>query len=61
MPTSYYQGYGNVIDYIFVSKELKDKIISYKVFDEHLKRNPNGSLLESDHAQVVCELNLSSS
>lgn len=58
VPTSYYQGYGNVIDYIFVSKELKDKIISYKVYDEHLQKNPNGSLLESDHAQVLCEIKI---
>lgn len=57
-PTSYHFSDGNVIDYIFVSNDLKDKIISYKVFDEHLKRNQNGSLLESDHAQVVCEIDI---
>lgn len=56
--TSYYQGYGNVIDYIFVSKELKESIISYKVYDEHLQKNTNGSLLQSDHAQVLCEINI---
>jgi len=61
--TSYYQGYGNVIDYIFVSKEFNKKeknsigkITSYEIFDKHLQKNPHGSLLESDHAQVVCEL-----
>lgn len=63
--TSYYQSYGNVLDYIFVSKEFnkKDKkaiakISSYEVFDEHLKENKDGSLLQSDHAQVVCEIEL---
>lgn len=54
-PTSYYQSYGNVLDYIFVSKELK-KISSYEIFDKHLQENQNGSLLKSDHAQVVCEI-----
>lgn len=61
--TSYYQSYGNVIDYIFVSKHFnkknKDaiaKISSYEVYDTHLKQNQNGSLLQSDHAPVVCEV-----
>ena len=61
--TSYYQSYGNVLDYIFVSKEFnknsKDsiaKISSYEIFDKHLEENPHGSLLKSDHAQVVCEI-----
>lgn len=53
--TSYYQGYGNVIDYIFISKEFK-KITSYEIIDEHLQKNHNGSILQSDHAQVVCEV-----
>lgn len=57
-PTSYFAGKGNVLDYIFVSKELQ-KIISYEVFDKHLQKNRNGSLLSSDHAQVVCEIDLS--
>ena len=63
-PTSYYQGYGNVIDYIFVSKEFNKKeknsigeISSYEIFDSHLQKNPHGSLLQSDHAQVVCQIN----
>ncbi|RBQ32451.1 endonuclease [Arcobacter sp. FW59] len=56
-PTSYFAGKGNILDYIFVSKELK-KIISYKVFDEHLQKNQNGSLKQSDHAQVVCEIEI---
>jgi endonuclease/exonuclease/phosphatase family metal-dependent hydrolase len=57
-PTSYYFSNGNIIDFIFVSENLKEKIVSYKVFDEHLRKNQNGSLLESDHAQVVCEINI---
>lgn len=62
-PTSYYQSYGNVIDYIFVSKEFDKryknhlgKINSYEVFDKHLQENRDGSLNKSDHAPVVCEL-----
>jgi endonuclease/exonuclease/phosphatase family metal-dependent hydrolase len=62
-PTSYFAGKGNVLDYVFVSnlfdKDRKDsigKITSYEVFDKHLQKNQNGSLLNSDHAQVVCEL-----
>ena len=62
--TSYYQSYGNVIDYIFVSKHFNAhkhkqalaKVTSYEVFDSHLQENQNGSLLQSDHAPVVCEL-----
>ncbi len=57
-PTSYYFSDENVIDFIFVSEQLKDKIVSYKVFDEHLQKNRNGTLLESDHAQVVCEIDI---
>jgi len=64
-PTSYYQSYGNIIDYIFVSKEFnkKDKnalgkVSSYEVLDEHLQENRDGSLLQSDHAQVVCQIEL---
>lgn len=62
-PTSYFAGKGNVLDYIFVSnlfdknrKNSIGKITSYEVFDKHLQKNQNGSLLSSDHAQVVCEL-----
>ena len=62
-PTSYFAGKGNVLDYIFVSslfdKNKKNnigKITSYEVFDKHLQKNQNGSLLNSDHSQVVCEL-----
>ncbi|MFW2567268.1 endonuclease/exonuclease/phosphatase family protein [Aliarcobacter butzleri] len=56
-PTSYFAGKGNVLDYIFVSKELQ-KIIFYEVFDKHLQKNHNGSLKQSDHAQVVCEIEI---
>jgi len=61
--TSYFVGKGNVLDYIFVSKNLlkvdnqtKAIISNYKVFDTHLQNNQNGSLLQSDHAPVVCEV-----
>jgi endonuclease/exonuclease/phosphatase family metal-dependent hydrolase len=54
--TSYFLGKGNVLDYIFISKALK--VIDYTVLDTHLEENKNGSLLTSDHAQVVCELEL---
>jgi len=62
-PTSYFAGKGNVLDYVFVSNLFDKnkennfgKITSYEVFDKHLQKNQNGSLLNSDHAQVVCEL-----
>ncbi|QKF82951.1 endonuclease/exonuclease/phosphatase family protein [Halarcobacter ebronensis] len=61
VPTSYYKGVGNVLDYIHVSKEfLKEigEVVSYKVWDEHLKQNKNGSLLQSDHAIVSCEISI---
>lgn len=62
-PTSYFQGVGNVLDYIFVSKEFDHnqsaamgKVVSYEVHNKHLHNNPHGSLLKSDHAQIVCEI-----
>lgn len=58
IPTSYFQGVGNILDYIFVSKEL-NQINSYELFNTHLHNNPHGSLLTSDHAQVVCEIKIS--
>ncbi|MCF6245474.1 MAG: endonuclease [Sulfurovum sp.] len=65
--TSYFLGKGNVLDYVFISnhfhKDNKAKIAevtNYAVFDEHLRENHDGSLLKSDHAQVVCELNFTS-
>lgn len=62
-PTSYFLGKGNVLDYIFISrhfiKEYEERIgevTNYTVLDAHLQENKDGSLLTSDHAQVVCEL-----
>jgi len=61
--TSYFLGKGNVLDYIFISNDFdknnKDKIAhvtDYTVFDTHLEDEKDGSLLTSDHAQVVCEI-----
>ena len=61
--TSYFLGKGNVLDYIFISNHLSNEqkghiaeVTDYAVLDEHLQGNPDGSLLTSDHAQVVCEL-----
>ncbi|MDQ7083426.1 MAG: hypothetical protein Q9M36_00130 [Sulfurovum sp.] len=50
-PTSYFVGKGNVLDYIFVSKDFK--VVDYEVLDAHLQDNTDGSLLTSDHAQVA--------
>jgi len=58
--TSYFLAKGNVLDYIFVSPDLRDKVTEYKVLDKHLEENKDGSLLMSDHAQVLCELTLES-
>lgn len=65
VPTSYFEGRGNVLDYIFVSKEFDKKeknsigkVNSYEVFNKHFHNNPHGTLLQSDHAQVVCEIEL---
>ncbi|OCL94384.1 endonuclease/exonuclease/phosphatase family protein [Arcobacter porcinus] len=57
-PTSYFIGYGNTLDFIFVNKLLKNRVKSFKIFDEHLQKNKNGTLITSDHAQVVCEIEL---
>ena len=61
--TSYFLGKGNVLDYIFISnhfhKDNEDNIAevtNYTVLDDHLEEDKDGSLLTSDHAQVVCEL-----
>ncbi|CAA6828596.1 MAG: Endonuclease/exonuclease/phosphatase family protein [uncultured Sulfurovum sp.] len=54
--TSYFLGKGNVLDYIFIAKELTQQVTNYLVLDNHLQENKDGSLLQSDHAQVVCEL-----
>lgn len=62
-PTSYFIGKGNVLDYVFVSNHFNKKskfsigqVTSYEILDEHLQKNGDGSLLNSDHAQVVCEV-----
>ncbi len=49
--TSYYKNLGNVLDYILVSNNLE--VLEYKLFNLHLKDNKDGSLLQSDHAQVT--------
>ena len=61
--TRYFLEKGNVLDYIFISnnfnKNNKNKmaqVTDYTVLDDHLQENKDGSLLTSDHAQVVCEL-----
>jgi len=61
--TSYFLGKGNVLDYIFISNDFnKDnedniaEVTDYTILDDHLQENKDGSLLTSDHAQVVCEL-----
>ncbi len=61
--TSYFKSKGNVLDYIFISehfnKESSKKIgrvTSYQVLDAHLQTHKDGSIIQSDHAQVVCEL-----
>jgi len=61
--TSYFLGKGNVLDYVFISNDFDSNneasvahVTDYLVLDEHLKDNKDGSLLTSDHAQVVCEL-----
>ena len=54
-PTSYFLGKGNVLDYIFISNHFD--VTNYVVLDEHLQTHGNELLLQSDHAQVVCELN----
>lgn len=61
--TSYFLGKGNVLDYIFISNDFDKnnkakiaEVTDYTVLDKHLEDNRDGSLLTSDHAQVVCEL-----
>jgi len=62
-PTSYFIGKGNVLDFIFISNDFNKKnpnpiakVSNYEVFDDHINEHHDGSLLKSDHAQVVCEL-----
>jgi endonuclease/exonuclease/phosphatase family metal-dependent hydrolase len=54
--TSYFLGKGNVLDYIFISRHFE--LTNYVVLDEHLHVHGNNLLLQSDHAQVICELSL---
>jgi len=63
--TSYMRSKGNVLDYIFITKHfLKTHeatiavVTDYHVFDTHLETYKNGSVIQSDHAQVVCELQM---
>jgi endonuclease/exonuclease/phosphatase family metal-dependent hydrolase len=62
-PTNYFKSKGNVLDYIFISehfhKESMHKVgtvTKYHVLDTHLQTHKDGSIIQSDHAQVVCEL-----
>ncbi|HEY9128751.1 MAG TPA: endonuclease/exonuclease/phosphatase family protein [Sulfurovum sp.] len=65
-PTSYFKSKGNVLDYIFISEHFHKEslykigtVTKYHVFDAHLQTNKDGSIIQSDHAQVVCELTFS--
>ncbi|RXJ96487.1 endonuclease [Malaciobacter molluscorum] len=55
-PTSYYKTVGNILDYIFVSKDID--VLKFEHFDLHLKDNKDGSILQSDHAQIVAQLSI---
>ncbi|RXK00299.1 endonuclease [Arcobacter sp. CECT 8986] len=55
-PTSYYKTVGNILDYIFVSKDIN--VVNFKQHDLHLRDNQNGSILQSDHAQIVAQLSI---
>ncbi|MFK2823544.1 endonuclease [Arcobacter sp. YIC-80] len=62
--TSYFIGKGNVLDFIFISNHFSKKnknaiakVSNYELFNKHIEENHAGSILKSDHAQVVCELN----
>ncbi|HEY9128450.1 MAG TPA: endonuclease, partial [Sulfurovum sp.] len=62
-PTSYFKSKGNVLDYIFISEHFNEEslykigtVTNYHVFDTHLQTHKDGSIIQSDHAQVVCEL-----
>ena len=49
------------LSFFYLCKKNKNaigKVTSYEIFDEHLQKNQNGSLLSSDHAQVVCEIEI---
>ena len=62
-PTSYFKSKGNVLDYIFISEHFNKErihkvgtVTNYQVLDTHLQIHKDGSIIQSDHAQVVCEL-----
>ena len=46
--TSHFIGKGNVLDYIFISDDLTQKVTNYTVFDKHVEEDKDGSLLTSD-------------
>lgn len=58
VPTSYFIGHGNTLDFIFLSSFFKNRVKKHIVFDEHLQKNRYGTLLTSDHASVVCEIKI---
>ncbi|MGG1152626.1 endonuclease/exonuclease/phosphatase family protein [Bacillus wiedmannii] len=65
IPTHYYNNIGNVLDYILVSNAFNERnphkigrIITHKVFDEHLKADGIKDDKQSDHAQVVITIEL---
>ena len=39
-------------------EDIENSVKNHKVFDEHLQKNRNGTLKQSDHAQVVCEIEI---
>lgn len=57
-PTSYFKTLGNVLDYVFLAKQLKVNFSNYELYDNHLKDNSNGSLLNSDHGIVTVTLKM---
>jgi len=64
-PTSYFKSKGNVLDYIFISEHFNKentckigRVTNYQILDTHLQTHKDGSIIHSDHAQVVCELTL---
>ena len=64
-PTSYFKSKGNVLDYIFISEHFNKEntykigtVTNYQILDTHLQTHKDGSIIQSDHAQVVCELTL---
>jgi len=61
--THIYRGEGDVLDYILVSNSLNQKnhdglglVADYKVFNGHLQSDGVGNYKQSDHAQVVVDI-----